>query len=290
MSKEKSGSGLAIWLIVIGLSILLYNMNILKISMFWGIVKLWPFLFIVMGLSILFKSVRYLDVVLWLGFIGVVIAYSYFYMDDMSWEFGEEIPSVHYEMEEVGIEFGELEIDIPIGSIKVDSHDGPLEYDIPEDMTPIEVASDPFRFELKDDVDRDAFGDLTTKTYNVTLPEMGEWTLRLDTGIASAKVDLSEIAITDGYIDFGIGDIELILNEASSGKLLIDFGIGDATVIIPKSDDLGIKVITKGGLSTYDLPSDYKKEDNVYYSKNYDDSKHQLEITVDLGIGKFEIK
>lgn len=291
MSKEKSSSSLGVLIILAGVAILLFNLNILKLSMFWGVVKLWPLLLVIAGLGILFKNVRYFSVVLWLGFIGVVIGYSYLNMDDKTWFFGDKVDLITYEEPAENIDFASMDFDVNIGSIKIKSHDlAQVVYSVPEtDMQDASFNSGEDS-ELKiADMDSDVnFGIFQSREYKVTIPEEGSWAIEIDGGIIGVDMDLEAVPLNNVDIDFGIGDIELHVNEASEGLFKLNLGIGDVKLYIPKS--IGVKVFSDSGLTSVDVPNYFSKSDDVYTSDNYETADHQIDIKLDIGIGSFEIK
>lgn len=290
MRKEKSSSNFGVLIILIGIGVLLYNLDILKITMFWGIVKLWPLLLIVAGLSIIFKRVRYLSVVLWLLFIGVVIGYSYIYIDEMSWSFGPDIPSISYASDAVGIEEAFMNLDLSTGSVIVKSQpDTTLMYSIPEkgiDVAEFTQTGTFGELEIKAD-NKSSLNVFQSKNFEVVLPEGSDWSFEIDGGVLALEMDLTSLKTTGGNIDLGIGALELIFGDEATGYYEIDLGVGDILITIP--DKIGVKLIKDSGVASIDTPN-YTKNDGIYYSKNYEDAENKIEINLDIGVGNFEIK
>ncbi|MBN2796146.1 MAG: hypothetical protein JXR88_12115 [Clostridia bacterium] len=287
MSKEKNASSIGVLIILIGIVILLYNLDILKVTMFWGIVRLWPLLFIVIGLNIIFKKIRYMNVITWLAFFGIVIGYSYLNMDDMTWYFGDDIPVVTFEEAATEIEDGSITFDMSAGSISLESHNQTnVIYEIPESHMEKHSYDDATET-LTLRSNHDNFGFFQSSRYNVYLPEHSTWYIDVDGGVLSVDLKLEDLIVTGGKIDYGVGDLSLSLPESTDGLITIDVGIGDVLIDVP--DDLGVKIISKGGLVSFE--SDFKEvSDKVYESLNYKDAKHQVEIQMDVGIGSIEIK
>lgn len=291
MNKEKKGSSFGVLIILIGIGILLYNLDILRFSMFWGIVKLWPLLLILAGLSIIFKRVRYMNIVLWLIFTGIVIGYSYLNQDEMSWSLGDTEPTIIQEVAADGVIRGELTYDLNTGSLTIDSHDkDTLIYEVPESGI-IEAAFDLNTLtasHLKIQSDSNKFQEMfRSKKYSTTLPTSGIWTFDVNAGVMDITMNLEEVALENGRIDLGVGDIEIQFGEVVSGELYIDIGVGDVTLDIPES--VGVKIISNGGLTTIDAPG-LSESNDVYLSDNFESAGQQLTVYLDLGIGSFDLE
>lgn len=286
MSREKNGSSLGVMIIIIGIIILLYNLNILKVTMFWGIVRLWPLLFVVIGLNIILKKVRYMSVITWLLFFGVVIGYSYLYIDEMTWFFGDNMPLESYMTDSVDLDDGHMELEMATGKIVVNSHNqNYIAYEIPEmhmEKANFNDATD--RLTLRSEMQNFAF---QSSAYYVDVPEQSPWFIDIDGGVLTVELDLADASVTGGKIDYGVGDLDIILPELSDGLLTVNLGIGDVTIDIP--ENLGVKIISQGGLVSFDTKLEEVSED-VYESSNYNSAEHQLEIQIDVGIGSIEIK
>lgn len=288
MTKKESSS-FGVFIIIVGLAILLVNLDILKISMFWGIVDLWPFLLIVAGLSMIFRRVRYMSAVLWLLFIGGVIAYSYLQVDDQRWSFGET--AVH-ETETFTIESKEnadLHLNIRQGSIDVDTGLKELLYYIPAELIEkkeINQTDETISLLIEDTDHIDIVNNFQDRNYEITMPETENMFFELDAGVASGRIDFSDVAVKELDIEIGVGDLEIYLSEASTGEYRIDIGIGDLTLYIPEGMD--VKIVSDGGLKSVSAPG-YDKKDGVYTSKNYG-LNNTLVIYVDLGIGSLEVE
>ncbi|MCH4890604.1 hypothetical protein EZV73_23685 [Acidaminobacter sp. JC074] len=292
MSRERKSSGFAVFIILAGIGILLYNMNMLSLDMFWGIVHLWPLLLVIAGLSIIFRRVRYMDVVLWLVFIGVVIAYSYLNLDQKSWTIGENVESENFSVEAVDIENGTINLDMATGNIDVSVNgDDKFDYAIPvygRKTHTVKQDGNDFVFDVRDKGSNDLGLFTSNRFYTLEVPPTGEWAIDIDGAVIDSNIELSGIDAKSVKIDFAVGDVFILIGEARASLYDIDFAIGNVIVDIP--DDANVKVYYNGALSAIDVPSDYTKDGNYYYSKGFNDSEDYMEIRVDLAIGNVEIK
>ncbi len=291
MSKEKNSSGFAVFVILAGIVILLFNMDMLKLDMFWGIIHLWPLLLIIAGLSIIFRNVRYMDVVLWLVFIGIVISYSYLNLDEKSWTIGEdtEVKAYMYEIED--IETGMIDLNIPTGSVEISANDiEQFDYSLPVNCKShtVDTEDSHLLFKVDDDQSNDFSLYFQNRKYDLVIPTSGVWDMRIDGAVINTIIDLKDIVVNDVRVNFAVGDVKIIIDDYHQSNYDIDFAIGNVVVDIP--DDANAKIYYSGAISSIDVPEGFVKKGDVYYSSNYDESMDYLNIKVDLAIGNVEIE
>lgn len=292
MSSRKSTSSIGVTVILIGVAILLINFDILSLNMFWGITKLWPLVFIVIGLSLLFKSVRYMGLVLWLIFIGAVISYSFINMDDKTWSFGQAVTLETFQESYDTLNIGNLDMKISTGNIDIRSHDHKfIEYTIPDShMLPVSFDKSSFgivNLEIEED-NQDKLFLVKEKNHQVVLPKEGIWNVNIDVGISTGSINLEAHPVNEFNLDLGIGEYHVKVGDLSQGTYNIDIGIGEVVLELPK--DLGVKIYSDRGIASIKVPKDYIKDDQTYTSSNYDSAKHKIEIYVEIGIGSFKIR
>jgi hypothetical protein len=292
MSNKKSTSSIGVTIILIGVAILLVNFDILSLNMFWGITKLWPLVFIVIGLSILFKSVRYMGLVLWLIFIGAVISYSFINMDEKTWSFGQAVTLETYEETYKTLNIGNLDMKINTGNIDIKAQEKKLlVYTIPnEHMRPVIFDKSSFgiiNLEIQED-DKNKMFLVKEKNHEVIIPKEGIWNLNIDAGISTGNINLADMAVNALDLDLGIGEYKVEIGKLSEGTYNIDIGIGEVVFIIPK--EVGVKIYSDRGIASLSVPKDYIKEDQIYTSSNYETADNKIEIYVEIGIGSFKIK
>lgn len=291
MSNKKSGSGLGIIVILIGITALLMNFNILSFDMFWGISQLWPMIFIVIGLSILLKSIRYMGTILWLVFIGIIIAYSFINMDEKSWSVGGDAKLTSFEETVETFETGTLKLNVKTGAVNINSGEASkLLYTVPaEYMNPVEFDNSSNKLNLVfEENTKDKVSISKNKSYDITLPEEGTWKLDLDTGVGETTLNLEGLKIYGMKLDTGVGECNIFFGEITQGDIDIDMGIGEVVINIP--DNIGVKLYVDSGIGSIDVPKNYKKSGGYYKSENYDKAEYFITIKVDVGVGSFKIK
>jgi hypothetical protein len=283
MSKERKGSSFGVLILIIGIIILLTNFNILDFNMFWSIVKLWPLVFIVIGLSMLTRRIQYMSLILWLLFIAIIIGYSYMNMDNQSWFYSESTEIIEYVLDET---VDRVHLDINHGTLNVGSDEVDfIEYGIPEmGVDTHGVNGDTF---YVDDVNSEGYMlVLQNRSYEVTLPEE-TMNFYLKGGLLSANVDLQDVTLEDLDIDLGVGDLNVYIGEEASGDYRIKVGVGDVMIDLPPN--LGVQIIVKDGLMAKNIPDSYSKNNKTYTSDNYDEAEERISIYIDMGVGNLDI-
>ncbi|MBI9013435.1 MAG: hypothetical protein JEZ08_14480 [Clostridiales bacterium] len=294
MERDKNSSGFAVFIILIGISILLINFDILRLSMFWGVAHLWPLLLIIAGLSILFRRIRYFNVVLWLIFFGIVIGYSYLNMDEKSWFFGDTVEMVYQEKAAMVVTKGMVDIDMRQGTLDIGTNtNNIISYNVPnvgiEEKTIIDTGIlGSTELIVKDKDWDDLFNTFQNRKYEISLPNHGEWTFDIDGAVIDGMIDLSDLKVESFKLDYAVGDIDLFISDKTSGVYVIDFAVGDIMIDVPES--VGVKLIVDGAIKSIDVPNDFSNNDSTYYSSNYDDASEIIEIRISLAIGNIEIK
>lgn len=293
MEKDNKSSGFAVFIILIGICVLLLNFDILKINMFWGIAHLWPLMLIIAGLTILFRRVRYFNVVLWLIFFGIVIAYSYLNMDEKSWFLGEPVNMVYQEEDIETVTEGVLVLDMSHGSLVINTNEsGIISYHVPSmnirEKTLNTSTSDPTELIIKDSEWDDFLGVFQNRKYEFSLPNQGVWDINLDGAVIDGDIDLSDLDVATFRLDYAVGDMNIYVGDYSTGSYYIDLAIGDIMIDIP--NDMPVKLVIDGGLTSVSVPKGFTQDDSKYYSENFDESEDYILIEVDLAIGNVEIK
>lgn len=290
MAREKKSSGFAVFIILAGIAIILYNLNILKWDMFWGVVHLWPLLLVVGGLSILFRNVRHFEVVLWLVFFGIVIAYSFLNMDQKSWFIGEPVNTVDYEVTFDNVADSKLNLNIATGRIKLnDGQEGKMTYILPDIGIKTNNTSQENEYMdilIEDNSRRNVLTSLQNRYYEFNLPKESQWTIDIDAAALSGDFDISQMSVEKFKLDYAVGDLSVKTGQV--GDIDIDFAVGNLEVDIPEDGNVRIKI--DGAINALDVPSSFTKDGSFYYSKDFDQDQPFLDLFIDLAVGNVEIK
>lgn len=68
------------FILSIGVLFLLINMGIINWSIMNVLFEIWPAIFIVIGINIIFKNNTIVRIITWLLFVGAVVTYGYYFV------------------------------------------------------------------------------------------------------------------------------------------------------------------------------------------------------------------
>lgn len=112
--------------------------------------------------------------------------------------------------------------------------------------------------------------------------------IKVDSGASKLDFDLRKLRPESVEIDSGASSIDLSLSPlVDDCEYQIDAGASSIDVTIP--EELGVKLRLKSGLTSKSLPRFEKQGDQLYVSKNYNDSVKQAEIDLDVGASSLSV-
>lgn len=287
-------------LITIGVLFLLANLGALPFS-FWEIAaRFWPLLLILIGLEIIIGRQSTLGaiviLVLWLALVAGVIWLAVA-------QGGGLLPTSAAETSQVSH---------PLGDIKSAS----VDLNIGIATTNVTVLNSDTA-KLMEGTFRHAQGSQIVKTYHVmgnegrlALREQGtpwvffgggssRWELGLNPqipialhvngGVGRVNLDLSALNITSLTIDAGVGSMDIITPKAAVTTMRVNGGVGSATITIPPGVAARIRVSSGlGGIRVDD--SRFPKFGDVHQSVDYASATNRIDIEVDGGVGRINIR
>ncbi|MFQ5615072.1 MAG: LiaI-LiaF-like domain-containing protein [Anaerolineales bacterium] len=303
-------------LIGLGGAFLLSNLGVLAVNPWLTVLRLWPVIFIAIGLEIIigrrsiWLSLAGLLVVL--GFLAAGVWYSESLLSRQT-QGGLEISEPLGELDQARIILRPSIVSLNLNAL-VDS--GNL-----IEGTFAVLKNEPFirEFQVKDGA-----ATLTLKSHakNVTFGIWNDyrllWDIGLNTavplnldiglGIGESNLDLTGLAVSDLYLSMGVGETTIMLAEGEY-RAKVDAGVGQTTIILPDQGDirldidLGVgevviripesmaaRIHTDRGITGLQVPIGYQKQGGVYASPGYATAENRTEIFVDLGIGNIAIR
>ncbi|OYX43741.1 hypothetical protein B7Y94_00805 [Candidatus Saccharibacteria bacterium 32-49-12] len=285
----------ATFFIVVGVIMLLVNLGLLSVelSSLW---RLWPILIIVAGLSVL--SLRG-----WVG--GLVYGVAALGIACLTWavlvgplsqstvdtareDFSVARAGDDIERAKVSVKGGAASIDIKSQS-SGDIVNGSIRSSfakIKKDSSVSDRVQD-----VKLSLDGNARwwqgGNVNNLAVNLTNKLPVE--LDIDTGAVSVEADLSDVMLESLDLDAGASSVNVKLGDkVDLARVDIDTGASSIKLQLPES--VGVELVVKDGLSSKDVPRDYKEiGERTYRSANYDKASKRVVITVDMGVSSLEI-
>lgn len=281
-------------LVFIGLFILLNNLDIIRWSIIEVALDLWPLVLIAVGASIVFNKNRVASILIWVGFLVIIVAYG-FYLQYSQYQLpANNNPDISYELES-NIKTASLEldlsgVDLKIGSSNTDLLDGYIGNPRVDKKIDYTNGGERAKIVFKENVSR--VNLVRNKGYNSNfyLSNNITWDIDGDIGAVDGDIDLRNLKVNNLDLDFGAGDINLLLGS-NVDNLNIDLEAGATNIDIVVPEDLGVKVKLDGGLKQSNLKElNWNLVNDWYISPNYDAALSKASINVDMGVGNFELK
>ncbi|MFQ6071175.1 MAG: toast rack family protein [Methanosarcinales archaeon] len=283
----------ALILIGIGLIFLLNNFGYLSWDIWNYLWKLWPLILIAIGLSLLFKNSKlwFLSYLIPIIIAGMVISFAFQY----NFKEPESVlatSTLNQRLEDIAK--AEIEIDFGAGNLNIGAgsnnlFDGEFKYNNKKFLpNPVyKTKKGIAKLRLKAGSNLRTFHPINEWNLNFTgkIPI----DLKVDYGAASAIIDMSDLKVDKLDIDGGATNTELIFGIYPT-KADINIGVSKLAIKIPK--EVGAKIKLEDSINSVNM-DDLEKLDGkegVYITKNYEDVKNKLDITIDSGVSDINVE
>ncbi|SHJ69352.1 LiaI-LiaF-like domain-containing protein [Paramaledivibacter caminithermalis] len=281
-------------LIFIGVFLLMSNLGIINWS-FYGIFRLWPLILIVIGINIIFRANNLIRYITWGIFFIIVILLGFY--GDYKWKnditFNSNPNFVQATHEKTSI--GKLRLKLAGGNIKINSINDNLikakvsssnvkrQVRFSDDKTKVDIN-------IEQEIDFIKLNNKKSYDYNFNLNNNVLWDIDIDTGAINGTLDFSSLKISKLDMDMGVSNLNLKFGDKQDyTKVDIDGGISNLEITIP--ENLGVKADFDGGIKNTNISGlGWYKSGDSYISPNYENAEKKLEIDVDTGIGKFDVR
>jgi len=113
--------------------------------------------------------------------------------------------------------------------------------------------------------------------------------LRIKTGASSNHLDLSSLKVTYLELDTGASNSEIKFADSASIRAKIHAGAASIKLLIPQSIGTRIKsdtVLTSSNL----MELGFRKEKDVYTSKNYPTAETRVNLDLDVGVSSLRVE
>ncbi|HHO56824.1 MAG TPA: hypothetical protein ENK21_10575 [Trueperaceae bacterium] len=127
-------------------------------------------------------------------------------------------------------------------------------------------------------------GDLV---WNLKLNPSISSNLQISTGVGSATLDLYEFNLSKLKLKTGVGNAKITLSRHGGYDANIASGVGEITLKIPS--ELAIRIKVSKGVGSIKIDGSFTKQDNYYYSSNYDSSSNRVNLDINSGVGSITI-
>lgn len=282
-------------LICIGIFWLLMNFGIINWSILDVMFQLWPLILIVIGINIIFKSKKFIRYITWGIFFVIIILFGFY----NQYRFENDIvldsnPNINIEKRAETTK-GKLKLQLGSGNIKIKSTgDRLLRAKIPNSKVKKEVRFSNDNTNVDIDIEQRSdfirFGDKKDYDYDLEIDETLLWNLDIDTGAINGTMDFSDLKVEKLDIDMGVSNLNLLFGDKQEKtKVDIEGGISNLEITIP--ENLGTEIQINGGLKNTNIHDlGWRKLGDKYISPNYDEAEKKLEIDIDTGIGRLNVR
>ncbi|MEA2008673.1 MAG: DUF5668 domain-containing protein, partial [Chloroflexota bacterium] len=276
-------------LIILGAFLTFRNFGLIAWGEWGRLWSLWPLILVALGVDIIFKEhsswgsiFRILAVLLLVG--GGIWLVGFYSNSSV----GDSVEAIHQSLSEditeaqITLSMGAGEMDINVTSEKAMLIEG-------------ETASNAKEIYHE----RGAIATYALECDSpITLPSHGRWNLGISTQIPidlTAKMGAGEIVLRleelhpeNLVVEQGVGNIEVRLPARGLHYVEISQAIGQIQVIIAKGAAIRLEI--GKAIATLDIPPDFSRSGNYYYSPNYDEADDVIELKINQAIGRIEIE
>ncbi len=305
MEAKREHRGGLVWPIILvaaGVVLLLNNLGLLSWDIWGTLWRLWPVLLIAIGLDIIIGRRSFwgslLVGILLLAVLGAAIKFGLpkgisgaVSTVDHTETVSEALKGAERAEVQIGFGTGTLNLAaLPAGSSQL--IEGDLDLSQGERLVLNHTGSS-----SAEQLSLDSKNSWTP-AFNTTTDERKTWDLELnrdlpidlkvDTGVGTSILDLTQMNLTRVQINGGVGETTVKLPQRGRYDVTIDGGVGQITVIIQQGLAARIKVDT--GLGNVRVDGNFAQRDEEYISENYSTAENRADVEIDGGIGQIIIR
>ncbi|MCR4435666.1 MAG: DUF5668 domain-containing protein [Clostridiales bacterium] len=286
--------GFGIFLLTIGLLWILMNFGILTWPIFDAAFKLWPLIFVVIGINIIFKNNAVIKTVVWLAFLAAIILYGYFAggstghmsppdrggnisiekpAETRSAKLNLELGGATVEMGSTGEKLVDAAISDPDIKHSVTYENGKETAVVNIDKTRVSVVSH----------------ESVNSSCRLDLNDGIPWDMVVKTGAVKGGLDLSRLKVRSLNLNVGAAKLDLTLG-GNYESTMVKIGAGASSIDVNVPEDAGVKIKIGGALNSTNLKElGWVKEGDYYVSPNYNGAAGKIQMDVDMGVGSFKV-
>lgn len=313
-NRVSDGIGVGVTFIFIGVVWMLMKLGYLDFSVIGAFLDLWPLIFIVIGVNIIFKRVPYVGLLTWTLFLSAIVAYGMYFapntfdsginidfdnafnengsvsknrLGDMKYETKNILMEEHKAVNEAA-----LNLDLGFGEINVGATEKDLlAYSVPNAIVDTKFDYSDTRADFSFENKRDLhLNNNNGVSYDFFLNNEIEWLLNFNMGAGESKLNLDTVKVKSVEINGGAGDFELILGDKQDAcDVSVNIGAGDLTLDLPS--DVGVKITNQGLFSDSDFSREgLTKMNDAYVNEAFKNSKKLITIDINSAVSNIDIK
>lgn len=308
------GIGVGLTFIAIGVVWLLVKFGYINISIVSALFDLWPLIFVVIGVNIIFRRFPYIGLITWVLFIAAILLYGTmagsrdrdldFFGMTLPWSIVERgdrnasdwvtgVTSGSFDIADLdGVEKASVDIALPAGTFKVGVTDqSAMSYVVPGKLYQVGSRRNDgniaYSFNPEEGL---RFDDVHEKLdYDLYLNPKVNWDLKIDAGAMESDMSLEKIPVERLQINMGAGDLDLRMgNLVERSAVEINCGATSIRLVVPEG--VGVSVDYKGIVGDQSLSRNgFFKEDGIYYSEGYNQSRERIDLVIKSAVAEIDV-
>lgn len=290
------GNGIvgAVIMLSIGCVFLLANLGFLAIDAWQVIIRLWPVLFIAIGLDILIGRRA-----VWLSLIGIILVLAI--LAGGIWYFGVQSNALDFSQNQIRQDLNGIEeaiIDLEPGVGEVILQKGSDEDVLFSGTVPEGIQS---QRQLSQEGERGTFTIRMAEKPSVFAKDLGNywrWNLELSStplidlnvelGVGDCQIDLRGLKLKALDVSMGVGEANITLPSEGNFQAKVDGAIGQIIIYLP--ENMGLRVKSHYGLGNFKAPPAFVKIGEYYQTKGFAKAANQVDLNVSQAIGVITVK
>lgn len=294
------GLGVGVTFIFIGVIWMLAKLDYIDFSIIGAIADLWPLIFVVIGINIVFRRIRYIGLITWVGFLSIIVGYGMYFAPQADWfdwhisnnmnnEFtiSEPVTAVSGNVPLEGneqVKEGQLELNLSAGNLNMGASEGNLiDYVLPkgyvQTQQKIEGNNANFVFSEKKNIH---IGSSRGKSvnYDFFLNNKVLWFIGVNVGATDSEMNFSNVPVRELEINGGAGEFNLELGDLQDkSDISLNMAAGDVNITVP--EHVGVKIANSGLVSDNNFKSvGLEKIDGNYQTPDYDKASKVIYIEI----------
>lgn len=286
--------GFGVFLLSVGIVLFLVNIGIINWSIIDGLFELWPAIFIVIGINVIFKDNWIVRTITWLLFLTAIVSYGYFFDGGAPWA-GRSNKSRTVSVEKQAetergvfkVGLGGTRLDVRSTNVKlidavVSSPDieNRLSYENGKKKALVDFRRDRYVITGPDSIREECLFSLNDSI---------AWDMDIDAGAVNGTFDMSSLKVEKMDIDVGAGRLKMIFgNKSKTTDVDIDAGASSFDIVLP--NNAGAKIKVDGALNNSNLNDlNWNRQGKYYISPNYDSAESKINMDINMGVGRFNV-
>lgn len=285
---------MAVVVMLIGLTFLFRNFDLLPWGLWGTLWRLWPVLLVVLGIYLVIGRSRP-GLAAGLSILAIAVAFT------LSWAWGQRSVSGSFSQPLSGVERAEITIEFGVGELALESlpptsadlvrgefeHQGAAQT-VNQKLT---VEGKVGRLDLSGPVAARRFLGDSRQDWQVGITPRIPLELAIKAGASRGQFDLRDLRLSRLRLDIGASKVSMTLPRAPLGTLdaQVKAGAADMTIIVPQGVEVQIR--PEDGLSTVKVNEErFLKRGDSYSTPGYSQAENRIRLNIASGLAKIEVK